>query len=99
MQEPRFGQFTSHSHEATSLQRRDSLLKADEAARDHSAHPGLPHENKPLLETEGLHGAGAGIGLGSGVGGFADNVSVCCYLVNIDVHSNIFVRMRISPPS
>jgi AMP deaminase len=31
----------------------------------------LPHEPKPLLATEGIHGAGAGIGLGSGAGGFA----------------------------
>ena len=26
-------------------------------------HPGLPHEAKPMLEKEGIHGAGAGIGL------------------------------------
>jgi AMP deaminase len=55
-----------------SFHRRESLLRADQAARDHAAHPDLPHEQKPLLETEGLHGAGAGIGLGTGVGGFAD---------------------------
>ncbi|KAF2836509.1 AMP deaminase [Patellaria atrata CBS 101060] len=49
-------------------------LKADMAARDHSKHPRLPHEQKPaLLATEGIHGAGAGIGLGSGAGGFASN--------------------------
>ena len=35
------------------------------------AHPGLPHEAKPFLATEGIHGAGAGIGVGSGAGGFA----------------------------
>ncbi|EDN91991.1 hypothetical protein SS1G_07853 [Sclerotinia sclerotiorum 1980 UF-70] len=52
--------------------RRESLLRADKEARDHTAHPGLPHEHKPLLEMEGLHGAGAGVGLGSGAGGFAN---------------------------
>lgn len=55
------------------LHRTESLLKADHAARDHSQHPHLPHEPKPFLQAEGLHGAGAGVGLGSGVGGFADN--------------------------
>ncbi len=51
----------------------ESLLKADQAARDHSNHPNLPYERKPLLEEEGLHGAGAGIGVGNGAGGYADN--------------------------
>jgi AMP deaminase len=54
-----------------SFHRTESLLRADEAARDHMVHPGLPHEPKPSLATEGLHGAGAGIGLGSGAGGYA----------------------------
>lgn len=49
------------------------MLRADKEARDHKAHPYLPHEPKPLLETEGLHGAGAGVGVGNGAGGFADN--------------------------
>ncbi|QSZ32868.1 hypothetical protein DSL72_002449 [Monilinia vaccinii-corymbosi] len=57
----------AHSH------RRESLLKADKEARDHAAHPEIPHERKPLLEEEGLHGAGAGVGLGSGAGGFANS--------------------------
>lgn len=55
------------------MNRTDSLLQADKAARGHDLHPSLPHEPKPLLETEGLHGAGAGVGLGSGAGGFAHN--------------------------
>lgn len=55
------------------LPRTASLLRADRDARDHKAHPNIPHEPKPLLETEGLHGAGAGVGLGNGAGGFADN--------------------------
>ena len=41
----------------------DSLLEADRAAQAHALHPGLPHEAKPLLEKEGIHGAGAGIGI------------------------------------
>jgi AMP deaminase len=67
IQEPNF------SNSPTSFHRTESLLRADQAARDHKAHPHLPHEHKPLLETEGLHGAGAGIGIGNGSGGFAAN--------------------------
>ncbi|TKA76338.1 hypothetical protein B0A49_02695 [Cryomyces minteri] len=51
----------------------DPLIQADHVAREHGRHPGLPHERKPLLETEGIHGAGAGVGLGSGAGGFANS--------------------------
>lgn len=67
IQEPSFTQ------SPTTIHRTESLLRADQAARDHKAHPDIPHEPKPLLETEGLHGAGAGVGLGNGAGGFADN--------------------------
>ncbi|KAF2850695.1 AMP deaminase [Plenodomus tracheiphilus IPT5] len=49
----------------------DPLLQADLHARSHAQHPELPHEPKPLLAAEGIHGAGAGIGVGSGAGGFA----------------------------
>ena len=56
-------------------QKLDPLLLADQQARDHAAYPGLPHEDKPLLAAEGIHGAGAGIGLGGGAGGFAANDS------------------------
>lgn len=65
------------SHEATSHPHpyheanQDPLLEADRQAREHTLHPGLPHESKPLLESEGIHGAGAGVGVGSGQGGFA----------------------------
>ncbi|KAH8794493.1 hypothetical protein F5882DRAFT_288836 [Hyaloscypha sp. PMI_1271] len=55
------------------LPRIASLLRADREARDHKTHPEIPHEPKPLLETEGLHGAGAGVGLGNGAGGFVEN--------------------------
>ncbi|KAK6426911.1 AMP deaminase [Oleoguttula sp. CCFEE 5521] len=41
----------------------DPYIAADRAARAHVHHPGLPHEAKPLLEQEGIHGAGAGVGL------------------------------------
>jgi len=57
------------------IHRTESLLRADLAAREHLAHPEIPHEHKPALAVEGLHGAGAGVGVGSGVGGFADNDS------------------------
>jgi AMP deaminase len=49
----------------------DPLLQADQQARAHHTHPNLPHEPKPMLTEEGIHGAGAGIGVGSGAGGFA----------------------------
>ncbi|KAH7413287.1 hypothetical protein BKA64DRAFT_660708 [Cadophora sp. MPI-SDFR-AT-0126] len=70
IQEPNTSAFTQSP---VGLHRMDSLLRADLAARDHGVHPNLPHEPKPLLETEGLHGAGAGVGVGSGAGGFANS--------------------------
>lgn len=52
----------------------DHYIAADQSARSHSRHPGLPHEYKPpILATEGIHGAGAGVGVGGGAGGFASN--------------------------
>ena len=50
-----------------------AAMQADAQARDHAKHPGLPHEHKPMLAEEGIHGAGAGVGIGSGAGGFAMN--------------------------
>lgn len=49
----------------------DPYLRGDVAARDHKLHQGLPHEPKPMLSSEGIHGAGAGIGVGTGGNGFA----------------------------
>lgn len=49
----------------------DQFLQADQQARSHGQHPNLPHEHKPLLAEQGIHGAGAGIGVGTGAGGFA----------------------------
>ncbi|GAB7364478.1 hypothetical protein MBLNU230_g5288t1 [Neophaeotheca triangularis] len=37
----------------------------DRQARAHEKHPNLPHEAKPMLEREGIHGAGAGVGVGA----------------------------------
>ena len=70
IQEPNTSAFTQSP---VGIHRMDSLLRADLAARDHAVHPNIPHEPKPLLETEGLHGAGAGVGVGSGAGGFANS--------------------------
>ena len=54
----------------------DHNVVADQSARSHARHPGLPHEFKPpILATEGIHGAGAGVGVGGGAGGFASNDS------------------------
>lgn len=50
-----------------------ALLEADQVTRSHVTHPALPHEQKPLLEREGIHGAGAGFGIGNGAGGFANS--------------------------
>ncbi|PVH98175.1 AMP deaminase [Periconia macrospinosa] len=70
-----------HSHQASSSHpyaaggpanaAPDPYLHADRQARDHQHHPELPHEHKPLLAEEGIHGAGAGVGVGGGAGGFA----------------------------
>jgi AMP deaminase len=49
----------------------DVFLQTDQQARSHAQHPALPHEHKPLLAEEGIHGAGAGVGVGTGAGGFA----------------------------
>lgn len=65
----------------------EDYLKADRSARDHSHHPGLPHENKSFLADEGLHGAGAGIGVG-GAGGFAGNDGYVTSELN-SIYSNI----------
>ncbi|KJY00909.1 amp deaminase like protein [Zymoseptoria brevis] len=43
----------------------DTESAADKEIRAHIQHPGLPHESKPLLEQEGIHGAGAGVGIDS----------------------------------
>jgi AMP deaminase len=60
------------------------FLKADAEARDHALHAELPHEPKPSLQAEGLHGAGAGIGIGAGTGGYAANdSSITAELSNI----------------
>lgn len=40
-------------------------MDANKEARSHLKHPGLPHESKPMLEQEGIHGAGAGVGVGA----------------------------------
>ncbi|OAL07093.1 AMP deaminase [Phaeosphaeriaceae sp. SRC1lsM3a] len=70
-QEPR-SHPTAHAANAQDSHREsDPLLQADHQARDHAHHPALPHEDKPMLAEEGIHGAGAGIGVGSGAGGFA----------------------------
>jgi AMP deaminase len=49
----------------------DTFLQADQQARSHAQHPEIPHESKPLLAEQGIHGAGAGVGVGTGAGGFA----------------------------
>lgn len=61
---------------------RDAYYSADRAAEAHQHHPSVPHESKPLLEKEGIHGAGAGVGIES-----ANDSSVTSELQTI--YSNI----------
>lgn len=104
IQDPMTGIFDSTS--PTAIPRVESLLRADEAARAHSTYPGLPHEPKPTLATQGLHGAGAGVGIGSGPGGFAADDHITAELSAI--YSNIqkvldlrhkYIRLSLQGPS
>jgi AMP deaminase len=62
----------------------ESLLTADQFARNHALHPEIPHEHKPyLLSSQGIHGAGAGIGIGQGVEGFASSDDAITAELNI----------------
>lgn len=73
MQSPRGGALDGSNHQAPANED-DPFLRADRSAREHSGHPELPHEYKPpMLMTEGIHGAGAGVGSGGGDDGFAAN--------------------------
>lgn len=67
-----FPTLEDHVKEIQRHNEQDPFLSADAAARDHHLHPGLPHEFKdPLLASQGVHGAGAGVGLGHGTDGYA----------------------------
>lgn len=88
------------------LHREESLLEADRAARDHSFYPELPHEDKPSLAEQGLHGAGAGIGIGNGPGGFAADANITAELS--EIYSNIqkvldlrhkYIRLSLQGPT
>ena len=66
---------TPKGAQAVEYARPDDFVRADVQAREHGKHPGVPHEPKPTLASEGLHGAGAGVGIGSGAGGLASSDS------------------------
>ncbi|RMZ66976.1 AMP deaminase [Pyrenophora seminiperda CCB06] len=70
-QEPRRHMTHHGTNAASTYDDGDTFLQADLKARSHAQHPAIPHEDKPLLAEEGIHGAGAGIGVGTGAGGFA----------------------------
>lgn len=105
VQTPGLGHFDAARHTHTAVE--DPLLEADYEAQAHGLHPNLPHEKKPLLEHEGLHGAGAGVGVGSGKGGFAvDDSGVTAELTAI--YSNIqkildlrhkYIRLSLQGPT
>ncbi|KAK5129389.1 hypothetical protein LTR08_003549 [Meristemomyces frigidus] len=65
VQSPSVGRFDAINGNRE-VQDSDAFVAADQAARAHTHHPGLPHESKPCLEKQGIHGAGAGIGLDAG---------------------------------
>jgi len=86
----------------------DPYVAADQSARSHSKHPGLPHEFKPpILATEGIHGAGAGVGVGSGAGGFASNDSnitselstICANIQKILDSRHKYIRLSLQGPN
>ena len=66
---------TDNNFDPNEIQRNiyDPYIASDRLARAHSKHPGVPHEFKPLLTDQGVHGAGAGVGIGTGTGGYAVN--------------------------
>lgn len=65
IQSPSIGRFEGHNGVSAVPATAHEDLLADKQAQTHSTHPGLPHESKPLLEHEGIHGAGAGVGIDS----------------------------------
>ena len=84
----------------------EELLHADAAAHGHFHDPEVPHEHKPFLATEGLHGAGAAVGLGAGAGGFAENDSYVTSELSA-IYSNItkvldirhkYIRLSLQTP-
>ncbi|KAI9831900.1 MAG: putative zinc finger protein [Sarea resinae] len=88
-------------------ERIDPFVAADRAARDHANHPGLPHEHKPpILASEGIHGAGAGVGIGSNGGFAASDAQIATELSAI--YANIqkvldirhkYIRLSLQGPS
>ncbi|KAK3053468.1 AMP deaminase [Extremus antarcticus] len=64
VQTPDLGRFAGINARTPTIE--NPYLKADKEARAHVLHPNLPHESKPLLEKEGIHGAGAGVGIEGG---------------------------------
>lgn len=62
IQSPGIGRFEGANGIHSAAVKDEDPAVADKAARAHALHPGLPHESKPMLEQEGMHGAGAGIG-------------------------------------
>ncbi len=61
VQAPDMGSFGTAN--GVTAQPGETYLDADKAAQAHALHPGLPHEEKPELAREGIHGAGAGVGI------------------------------------
>ena len=97
----------SFSPSINPMKRRDSFELADQTARSHAMHAGLPHEKKPyLLATEGIHGAGAGIGIGQGAGGFAANDNaitaelsvICCKIQSLLDKRHKYIRLSLQRP-
>lgn len=98
--------FNPHQHVGNETQ--DQCVSADQSARSHSRHPGIPHEFKPpILATEGIYGAGAGVGVGADAGGFASNDANITSELSI-IYTNIqkvldsrnkYIRLSLQGPS
>jgi len=106
-QTPKFNGFDPHQQHVGN-ETQDHDVAADQSARSHSRHPGLPHEFKPpILATEGIHGAGAGVGVGGGAGGYASNdATITAELSTIYTNiqkvldsRNKYIRLSLQGPS
>jgi len=95
-------------HQNVGNETQDQCVSADQSARSHSRHPGIPHEFKPpILATEGIYGAGAGVGVGADAGGFASNDANITSELSI-IYTNIqkvldsrnkYIRLSLQGPS
>ena len=104
---PNVNGFDAHKQQLGN-ETQNHYVAADQSARSHIKHPGLPHEFKPpILATQGIHGAGAGVGVGGGAGGFASNdanitselSTIYTNIQKIIDSRNKYIRLSLQGPS